>query len=70
MLSGKNKSVRGFFVFLFIAFSTHLAIAVTGDLNLDSAVDWQDVNMFVDQWLAPAGCPGTDLRGFQRRRQC
>jgi hypothetical protein len=36
----------------------------TGDLNFDGMVDWLDVNMFVDQWLAPAGCPGPTCADF------
>jgi hypothetical protein len=37
---------------------------IAGDLNLDWKVDWQDVNKFVDQWLAPAGCPGLTCADF------
>jgi hypothetical protein len=37
---------------------------LTGDLNLDWKVDWQDVNKFVDQWLSPAGCPGLTCADF------
>jgi hypothetical protein len=37
---------------------------LTGDLNLDWKVDWQDVNKFVDQWLSPAGCPGLFCADF------
>ena len=36
----------------------------TGDLNFDFKVDWQDVNIFADQWLAPAGCPGHTCADF------
>jgi hypothetical protein len=35
-----------------------------GDLNLDWKVDWWDVNMFANQWLAPSGCPGTGCADF------
>ena len=64
MFSMKNKSARGLVVFLFIVFLTNPAGAVTGDLNSDRVVDWQDLGLFVDQWLAPAGCPGPTCADF------
>jgi hypothetical protein len=36
----------------------------TGDLNFDFKVDLQDLDLFVDQWLAPVGCPGPTCADF------
>jgi hypothetical protein len=36
----------------------------TGDLNHDWKVDWLDLDLFADQWLAPAGCPGNTCADF------
>lgn len=36
----------------------------TGDLNYDFAVDWGDLWLFAEQWLAPEGCPGSYCADF------
>jgi len=35
-----------------------------GDLSHDFKVGWADIPLFIDQWLAPSGCPGTTCADF------
>ena len=64
MFSMKHKNVRGLVVSLFIIFLVNPAWAITGNLSSDRVVDMQDIALFVDQWLAPAGCPEPTCADF------